>query len=224
MRKSILLYVDSLDILDCLSDEQAGSLFKAIRAHIKGETIQLDPIVNIAFIPIKNNLDRDADRYARVCERNKANGIKGGRPKKPTGLSGNPNEPTGLSGNPKNPTEPNNNNNSNSNSNINKKRKKEERGALDFSCWPSMPSDQTMTDWLSMRRTMKAKVTQTVINRFATKLKAAHLAGYTVDDCLGECVARGWKGFDVSWIDDGRKNNGGIDRWLANQGVENETV
>jgi len=71
---------------------------------------------------------------------------------------------------------------------------------LDYSQWPSMPSDQTMQDWLAMRKRLKATVSQTVINRFAIELKKAKAYGYTVDQCLSECVTRGWRGFEVQWL------------------------
>jgi len=71
---------------------------------------------------------------------------------------------------------------------------------LDFTSWPSLPNDQTLTDWLAMRKRLKANVTQTVINRLGKKLHAACSAGYTVDDCISECVMRNWKGFDVEWM------------------------
>ena len=71
---------------------------------------------------------------------------------------------------------------------------------LDFSCWPSQPSDQVLSDWLAMRKSKKAPVSQTVINRLAKKFLEAEKQGYTVDDCLAECVVRGWRGFDLAWL------------------------
>jgi hypothetical protein len=71
---------------------------------------------------------------------------------------------------------------------------------LDYSCWPAMPTDQTMTDWLAMRKRLKANVSQTVINRFAAELRKAATFGYTVDQCLAECVTRNWRGFEAQWI------------------------
>ncbi len=71
---------------------------------------------------------------------------------------------------------------------------------LDYSQWPSMPSDQTMQDWIAMRKRLKATVSQTVINRFTVELKKAKAYGYTVDQCLAECVTRGWRGFEVQWL------------------------
>lgn len=74
------------------------------------------------------------------------------------------------------------------------------KAELDFSSWPQLPSDQTTTDWLTMRKRLKADVTQTVINRFATELTKAVAAGYTVDQCIAECCARNWKGFQLAWL------------------------
>lgn len=71
---------------------------------------------------------------------------------------------------------------------------------LDYSCWPAMPSDQTMGDWIAMRKRLKANVSQTVVNRFSTELHKAVAMGYTVDQCLGECVTRNWRGFEAQWI------------------------
>lgn len=72
--------------------------------------------------------------------------------------------------------------------------------SLDFSQWPSMPSDQTLKDWFAMRKAKKALVSQTVINRMAKQLQIAVAAGFSVDDCLGEAVTRSWTGFDAEWL------------------------
>jgi len=80
-KKSFLLHIDSLDILDDLSDEQAGQLFKAIRAHQKHEEIEMSAIVRIAFSPFKNQFSRDNDRYELTCKRRADAGSKGGKAK-----------------------------------------------------------------------------------------------------------------------------------------------
>lgn len=77
---------------------------------------------------------------------------------------------------------------------------------LDYSQWPNMPSEQTMADWLAMRKRLKAPVSQTVINRFAIELKKAKAYGYTVDQCLAECVTRGWRGFETQWLVNSSQN------------------
>lgn len=101
-RKSFIIHIDSLEILDKLTDEQAGKLFRAIKAHHAGEELELDLTTDLIFTPFKSQFDRDDEKYSKIVERNKNNGLKGGRPKtqeipeeskKPTGLSGNPEEP-----------------------------------------------------------------------------------------------------------------------------------
>ena len=82
-RKSFILHFDSLGILDELTDEQAGKLFKAIKANRTGEEIEVDQITKIALSSFKAQFVRDDEKYSNVANRNGINGSKGGRPKKP---------------------------------------------------------------------------------------------------------------------------------------------
>lgn len=72
--------------------------------------------------------------------------------------------------------------------------------SLDYSSWPELPDDQVLKDWLSMRKRLKANVTQTVINRLAKQLAIAVKNGFSVNDCLSECILRNWRGFDFEWV------------------------
>lgn len=83
MKKSFILHIDTLSVLDEMSDEQAGVLFKAIKDYQNGLIPELDFGLRMAFIPFENQFKRDAESYNKVCLRNKENGSKGGRPKKP---------------------------------------------------------------------------------------------------------------------------------------------
>lgn len=87
MKKSFLLHVDALTVLNELTDEQAGKLFKAIASFQNGN--ELNPFgdasefgLRMAFLPFKNQFARDVEKYNGIVERNKENGKKGGRPKK----------------------------------------------------------------------------------------------------------------------------------------------
>lgn len=97
MRKSFIIHQDSLEILDKLSDEQAGKLFKAIKFY--QETKQnpnLDFTLDLVFTPFLNQFLRDEQKWKNVVERNRINGSKGGRPRNPVGYLGtqeNPEEP-----------------------------------------------------------------------------------------------------------------------------------
>lgn len=83
MKASFVLYIDSLFILDELNNEQAGQLFKAIKAYHLNEDYELDFALNLVFMLFKNQFERDNQKYLNTCERNRNNGAKGGRPKKP---------------------------------------------------------------------------------------------------------------------------------------------
>lgn len=101
-RKSFVLHKDSLQVLDDLSDEQAGKLFKAIKAIQLGEDFELDALTKIALSPFKAQFARDNEKYERIVERNKNNGLKGGRPKTEDNPE-EPKKPSGLITNPENP-------------------------------------------------------------------------------------------------------------------------
>jgi len=83
MKTGFILHLDSLVVLDELTNEQAGILFKAIRDYNLGVEPKLDFAMKMAFLPFKNQFVRDFEKYENTCERNKTNGSKGGRPKKP---------------------------------------------------------------------------------------------------------------------------------------------
>jgi hypothetical protein len=133
MKSSFLIHVDSLAILDKITDEQAGILFKAIHYYQKhGSLPEMDLLIEIAITPFINQFARDEVKYQKIVERNHINGEKGGRPiknqlhkpKKPNGLIGNPKEPNETQDNPEKPKKPVSDNDSDSvNDNDNKKDK-----------------------------------------------------------------------------------------------------
>ncbi len=79
MKNSFLLYHDQMNIIDKLTDEQAGQLLKAIVKYSStGELIELDFGVEMAFFGIKNHLDRDNEKYLKIVETRTQLGKKGG--------------------------------------------------------------------------------------------------------------------------------------------------
>lgn len=77
-RTSFLLHFDSLEILNELSDEEAGQLFKAIKAHHENQELALSPLVRVAFSSFKNQFVRDEKKYTETCKRRAEAGSKGG--------------------------------------------------------------------------------------------------------------------------------------------------
>lgn len=93
-RKSFVIHIDSLDILDDLTDEQAGQLFKAIKSHQLGEEVELPSLIKIAFSPFKNQFARDDEKYEKLCEKNRLIAEKRYATKSTTGKTGNETEPS----------------------------------------------------------------------------------------------------------------------------------
>jgi hypothetical protein len=83
MKKSFILHIDSLCILEEMTNDQAGMLFKAIYKFQLGEEPNLDFALRMAFTPFKNQFIRDNESYKNQSLINSLNGKKGGRPKKP---------------------------------------------------------------------------------------------------------------------------------------------
>ena len=90
---------------------------------------------------------------------------------------------------------------------------KQKKSRLDYSSWPAMPDEQIFADWLDMRKRKRAAVSQTVVDQFGKELTRAVAAGYTVSQCLAECVTRNWQGFKFEWI----QNSIGVTNHAPNQ-------
>ena len=103
MKNSFLLYIDQIEIFNSLADDQAGKLIKHIYDYNVSGNVPPeinDPVLAMAFTAIKMSMDRDIKKYESIVDRNRINGLRGGRP------PSKPKKPTGLSGNPKNPSKP----------------------------------------------------------------------------------------------------------------------
>lgn len=80
-RRSFIIHLDSLAVLDDLTDEEAGKLFKAIKNHHEGAEVNEIGVVKVAFSPFKNQFERDNARYEKICEQRALSGAKGGQAK-----------------------------------------------------------------------------------------------------------------------------------------------
>lgn len=71
-QKSFLVYGDIEPVIDELSDEQAGQLFRGMVKYFKtGETPDFTGVLKFVFIPIQQQMDRDLEKYAEKCEKNR---------------------------------------------------------------------------------------------------------------------------------------------------------
>lgn len=99
----VKLFADTSGAVDLLSDAEAGRLFKAILHGIAGVEDELPGQEKLVYAMLKAQFERDAEAYDRFSDRQRENGKKGGRPKKPIGFLENPENPLVISENPNNP-------------------------------------------------------------------------------------------------------------------------
>jgi len=127
-------------------------------------------------------IDQEIQGYHGMCETNRTNGSKGGRPKK---------NPLGSDSQPtRNPNqEPITNNQEPI---INTTRQKA------ISC-PQGVSEDVWRDFCQHRKSVRATVTQTALDGIDREAKKA---GWSLEAALRECVVRGWRGFKAEWVKD----------------------
>ena len=102
-KTSFHIYKDSYEIIEDLTDEEVGKLFRAIFKWQLGIEDDCDRITSMLLKPFVIQFKRENKSWLETCKRNAANGKKGGRPK-------NPENPVGSFGSDKtkpNPENPN---------------------------------------------------------------------------------------------------------------------
>lgn len=73
-QKGFVVYGDIEESLDELTDEQVAKLFRGMVKYFKtGKNPKFTGVLKFVFIPIKQQMDRDAEKYDRRCEKNREN-------------------------------------------------------------------------------------------------------------------------------------------------------
>ena len=73
MRKGFLLLNNQIEIIEDLSDEQAGQLLKAFYDYNNGNEVKLKGLMKSVFKNFKVVFDENEQRYQEKCEKNKKN-------------------------------------------------------------------------------------------------------------------------------------------------------
>lgn len=169
MKKSFILHLDSLEIFDELTNEQAGILFKAIKSYNEGKEIELDFALRLAFLPFKKQFERDFEKYENVCNRNKNNGLSGGRPKKPKKTE----KTHSVISKPKKADNDNDNDSDNVNDNDNEK-------------------EVLLQKWILYRNQIKKKLSESTIEQLREKMNT-----FSIEKCtfaINNSISNGWQG------------------------------
>ncbi len=82
-RDSFILYTEQKEVIDKLSNEQAGKLIKAIYEYVEtNEMPKLDNILELVIIPFKQNIDRNTDKWEEIKKKRSEAGKIGAETKK----------------------------------------------------------------------------------------------------------------------------------------------
>jgi len=75
---SIILHLDCLSAVECLTDEQAGVLFKGLLRYANtGDPLSSsDSALQAVFALFRAQIDRDSKKYEEKCRKNRANACK----------------------------------------------------------------------------------------------------------------------------------------------------
>lgn len=73
-QKGFVVYGDIEESLDELSDDQVAKLFRGMVNYFNtGKEPKFSGLLKLAFIPIRQQMDRDVDKYEKKCQKNKEN-------------------------------------------------------------------------------------------------------------------------------------------------------
>lgn len=189
-RDSFILYLEQKQIFEMLTDEEAGQLIKAIFEYEDtGQIVLLDRSLQIAFLPIRNVLDRNKEKYEKVVERNKKNLEKRWN-KEDTKNT------TGKNGIPKNTKNTDNDNdNDNEHDNIkkekNKKRKTFEEVFAENNCSEELKI--TVRDFIDMRKTIKKPMTSKALELLFRNLEKLTNLEEEKIAILNQSIEHGWQ-------------------------------
>lgn len=76
-QRGFIVYGDIKDILDELTDDQVAQLFRGMVTYfVNGKDPKFTGILKYVFIPIKQQMDRNADKYEKKCEKMRENANK----------------------------------------------------------------------------------------------------------------------------------------------------
>ena len=79
-KKSFIIYSDWERYFLALSDQQAGMLLKALFAFVsRDEEIELEPMAQMAFMFMSDQIIRDTQKWKEVCDKRSVLGAKGGK-------------------------------------------------------------------------------------------------------------------------------------------------
>ena len=82
MKDGFILHSSAKEIIENLNPEQVKTLMLAMLAHNDGEELpEMDAVVKMAFIPMRQQMDRENEKYQETCRKRAEAGMSGGTAK-----------------------------------------------------------------------------------------------------------------------------------------------
>lgn len=193
-KKGFVLYADQRSIVDMLPNEKAGELLKHIFAYVNDENpISSDPLVNLAFEPIKLQLKRDLKRWEDTrSQRSKAGQISAEKRKQQNQQMLTHVESVEQTST-KSTVIDNVNVKVNVIDNIYTPPSFDFKKSLLYLGFDS----KLVSEWIKVRKAKKLTNTETALDKF---IKQVELTGLDKNLVLEKCVEKSWGGFESSWI------------------------
>lgn len=158
----------------------------SVKTNARDSELAVKNILNMYFLLIEDEwhhtrCDKEIAEYAEFCAKQKANGLKGGRPK---ATQTEPNDnPMGFQAKPKKTLTTNH-----KPLTTNHSKDIPPPEGVDLSLW---------NDYLAVRKAKKSKITETALKglqREATK------ANMTLQEVIQLCCEKNWIGFEAAWV------------------------
>ena len=200
MKKSSIIHHDMLAIVEDMPDELAGKFVKLLFKAMREEEISVDDIaLRLAIHPFIAQFKRDREKYERICERNRNNGAKGGRPKKDNETQENPVGYLGTQKNPEKPKKPDNDSDSDNENDKNNNPpysppegdSQEREKKTDYPPWLDVEL------WLAFkdeRKKLKHPMTERAEKMALNKLAKLKSEGYSPSALIEHAIMHGWRG------------------------------
>lgn len=189
-KNSFVLYLDQKTIFEQLSLEDRGKLITLIFQYCNDENPEVEnPLINMAFTLIKNQLKRDLKKYEEKRKQWSEAGKKSAEKRKQqrqqtlTNVESRSTDST-----------VNVNVNVTDNAILLKKETKFnfKKSLLDYGF-----DLELVKDWLEVRKIKKARNTETALKGF---IREVNLTGLDKNEVLRQCVERSWSGLKAEWI------------------------
>lgn len=202
-RTSFVLHLDTLSVIEKMTREQRGDFLTGLYRYRMGEPLGLDPMMEMVLHPFMAAMDRDDEKFATRADRSRANGSRGGRPRKTFQAPENPENPVGFSVTQKT-CEGEGEGDEKGKETISKDlvagAPKKVVQELDWSPLNLTPELAEAVKAIRKKHGSKGKVSQRVITTLAQELAMARAGGLSDEQIINEWDTRGWIGLKAEWL------------------------